>query len=74
MFHVSDGVFVDGVGGDVTLIITDDGREPTDENILVTRVFTKEAWASIIASVSSEGEDNGRFYKALEFHTGVKSE
>lgn len=30
--------------------------------------LTAEAWASIVASVSKGGEENGRFYDALAFH------
>lgn len=27
-------------------------------------------WASIVASVSAKGEENGRYYDALKFHEG----
>lgn len=29
-------------------------------------------WASIVASVSIAGEDDGGFYRALEFHNDIK--
>ncbi|MEQ1891067.1 MAG: hypothetical protein ABL998_00875 [Planctomycetota bacterium] len=31
-------------------------------------IVTAETWASIVASVSKGGEENGRFYDALAFH------
>lgn len=34
----------------------------------VAHVVTAETWASIVASVSKGGEENGRFYDALAFH------
>lgn len=32
--------------------------------------LTAEEWASVVASVSHAGEEGGRFYDALAFHTG----
>jgi hypothetical protein len=41
---------------------------------LVDITFDANTWASIISSVSAEGEHDGRFYKALEFHNKLDTE
>ena len=40
------------------------------ETTILDVTIPAEHWASIVASVSSGGEENGRWYNALDFHKG----
>lgn len=44
-----------------------DGEFRSVQVILDVQISSNE-WASIVSSVSRDGEANGRYYKALEFH------
>lgn len=43
-----------------------------DHGQRVVHVIDKNAWASIVASVSAGGEEDGRFYQAQAFHDRVE--
>lgn len=66
-FHAKDGWYFERQpDGSVQIWQTDgDGR---DHEVIVTA----ETWASIVASVSLGGEENGRFYEALAFHNNSR--
>jgi len=53
-YHPTEWPDAEGEFNDVKVVL--DVRIPANE------------WASIIASVSAQGEENGRYYKALEWH------
>lgn len=46
-----------------------DGEFRSVQVLLDIRI-TPEEWASIVSSVSREGEGNGRYYEALKWHQG----
>ncbi len=39
-----------------------------DVTIPILLEIDKDSWASIVASVSKRGEEDGRYFKALDFH------
>lgn len=61
MFHVREGFCFDKLGnGDVGLY--------KDGNLLLT--IDKDSWCSVVASMSSRGDNRENFEKAKEFHFG----
>jgi len=69
MFHSKDGwFFVRLAYGKVAI---EKHVNPSERSAVEARiVLTPEDWASIVASVSSGGEINDRYQKALDFHNG----
>jgi len=69
MFHAKDGWFFTRLSGGVVAV-----EKRTDANetspIVSYATFTPEEWASIVAAVSAGGENNRRWYQALDFHHG----
>jgi hypothetical protein len=64
-FHWKDRVFFERTeDGSVKVTLGGDWDVPGYDLFTIDR----NAWASIVASVSDKGEDNGRFYEALKFH------
>lgn len=76
MFHSSEGLFFQRANADgtVRMIITTDGREPGQNNILVDRMIPGGHWGSIISTVSKQGEENSRWYLAMDWHNGPEDE
>jgi hypothetical protein len=70
-FHYKDGLYVRR-NKDHSVTIKQMKRNHVDETEALFEVTIDEnGWASIIASVSKDGEGDGRFYKALEWHNGT---
>ena len=68
-FHTHDGWFWErGVSGCVRITKREGDRE--DGAILAEHVMHAPVWASVVASVSALGGENGRYYEALAFHEG----
>ena len=42
-----------------------------ETEVVFETTIDENSWASVIASVSASGEDNLRFYKALEWHNDI---
>ena len=69
MFHYKDGLFFERQDdGSVNIIKTSDQKEPTADNVVFRTSVDSNGWASVVASVSKGGEENGRYYEALAFH------
>ena len=66
-FHAHDGWYFKRIDGWVHMIHEENG-EMTEFVI-----FSPETWGSIVASVSSRGEDGVSFAKAMNLHMGVRS-
>ncbi len=66
-FHLTDGLFFQRcVGGSVRMVKRENGRDGAP--VLFEITVDASAWASIIASMSFYGEENGGFYRAMKFH------
>lgn len=61
--------------GDVEIVVGNLRDQKSPEGA-VERVHTvgKDAWASVVSSVSAGGEEGGRFYEAQSFHAGADFE
>ena len=67
MFHAHYGWFFERLDdGSVHIVKHESGN--TETRIIAEAVFNANTWASIIASVSAGGEDDGRFFTAAGFH------
>ena len=64
-FHYRDGFYFERTA-DASVRITQGGDFATDGTEILT--IDRDSWASIVASVSAGGEQDGRFYDALRFH------
>lgn len=67
MFHAKAGWFFERrLGGSVVIV----RRRTANENsqIVAEIILSPNEWASVVASVSSGGEFNGRWKQALDFH------
>ena len=79
MFHVRDGLFFGRrADGSVRIIKMKPGYStdfPVVYQVYPAHMYEfditvdENSWASVVASVSSKGESNGRFYEALDFHS-----
>lgn len=70
-FHYRDGLFFRR-NEDRSVTITKMKTAHSEEKeISLETTIDENSWASIIASVSEQGESNGRFYKALEWHNDL---
>lgn len=43
---------------------------PDDPEVVEQIEMDDSGWASVVSSVSAKGEEDGRFYTALNFHRG----
>ena len=72
MFHLKDGLFFVRLNdtGEVRIIKTRDGKMPDpDTNPPEWAVTLAEnEWASVVCSVSADGEDHARWMHARRFH------
>lgn len=67
-FHYKDGLWFKR-NQDCSVTITQMKTAQADETeILFKTTIDDNGWASIISSVSKQGEADGRFYRALEWH------
>ena len=70
MFHVRDGLFFERQpGGAVRILKRTDARD--DAAVVLDIVVDKDAWASVIATMSTHGEENYGYFRALHFHEGT---
>lgn len=72
MFHTQNGLFYQRAtsSGSVRIVKTNDGREPSAHNVVFDETLPGGVWGSVIASVSKLGEENGRWYQAMDWHNG----
>lgn len=79
MFHSRNGLFFQATGqGNVAIIATNDGKEPftrshansdkVDTNIVCNVTLPENEWASVVCSVSKDGETASRWNQARRFH------
>lgn len=79
MFHSRNGLFFHATGqGNVRIIKTNDGKEPVsclaanpdrvETNIVCDVTLPENEWASVVSSVSKEGETASRWNQARRFH------
>lgn len=73
MFHSRDGLFfARDHTGCVRIIKTSDNKNPREDtegtNILFMLVLGENEWASVVCSVSKDGEDYARWMRARRFH------
>lgn len=67
MFHAREGLFFERlVDGMVRVVKTSDAKLISDGNVVCDVVLTKEAFASVIASMSMSGETSESWQKALD--------
>ena len=67
-FHVKDGLyFTRGENGAVTVTVTESAH--VNSAVLRSFTFDVDAFASVVASMSARGEENGGFYEAQAFLT-----
>jgi hypothetical protein len=71
MFHSENGLFFQRATSDgaVRIIKTNDGRSPGPNNVIFDQTMAVGSWCSAVASVSQLGEENYRWYTAMDFHT-----
>lgn len=70
MFHQRDGLYFERQqDGAVRIIKTSDGLEPATANVLLDQTIAVSEFASVVASMSRDGEADGGYYRALEFLT-----
>lgn len=79
MFHSRNGLFFHATGqGNVRIIKTSDGKEPVsclaadpdrvETNIVCDVTLPENEWASVVCSVSKDGETASRWDQARRFH------
>ena len=69
MFYLGNGWSFDRNASDGSVsIFKADENAASDAPQAPVVTIGRESWASVVASVSAEGEENGRFYEALKFH------
>lgn len=69
MFHLQNGLWFERLtDGSVRIIKTYDGRDPRPDNIVLDETTDEAGWASVVCSVSKDGEDNARWMHARRFH------
>lgn len=73
MFHSENGLFLSRANkaGAVRIIKTNDGKSPGIDNVVLDQILPPGIWCSIISTVSDLGEEGGRWYKAMDWHTVV---
>jgi len=70
-FHYKDGLYFERNDDHSVTITKMKYNNITETEVLFQVTIDENGWASIIASVSKDGEENLRFYKALEWHNGI---
>lgn len=78
MFHQANNLFFGRTkDGDVRILKLNEPPQEWPkmgysfpENTILDVTIPADHWASIVASVSSGGEENGRWYNAIDFHKG----
>lgn len=69
MFHSHSGLFFNRLdGGSVQIIKTYDGRDVRSDNVVIDITLDATSWASVIASMSAEGETLEKYTEARAFH------
>lgn len=69
MFHSSDGLYFEKLPDGGVRILKRSGSQE-DSPVIFDHVLDANQWASVIASMSLHGEEDGGFYYALQFHRG----
>lgn len=71
MFHAKNGLYFERTpDGGVRILKTRNGHP--DSDVVLDMILDADAWCSIIASVSRDGEELGGFYRAREFDLGER--
>lgn len=79
MFHSKDGLYFHATGqGKVRIVKTSDGKEPfsrsvsgsdkVETNIVCDVTLAENEWASVMATVSKDGESHDKWMAARVFH------
>lgn len=73
MFHVQDGLYFGRLpNGDVRIVKTGDNIDPGfHAQKILDVIIPGNIWASVIASMSAGGEENERWYPAVDFHNST---
>lgn len=66
MFHQDGWFFNRNEDGSVSIFKNPNSAPDSTSVPMIT--ITPHVWASIVSSVSANGEHDGRYYEALEFH------
>ncbi|MCI0553693.1 MAG: hypothetical protein L0287_22325 [Anaerolineae bacterium] len=70
MFHLKEGWFFERLPNGSVMVTK--RKDAGLESPIITRIVVlPEEWASVVAAVSAAGEFNGRWQKALDFHSGL---
>ncbi len=71
MFHLTNGLYFERLDdGSVRIVKTDGPAGPDDDGSVIEFDITTDAsgWASVVATVSAHGEEDGGWQRALDFH------
>lgn len=69
MFHAKNGLFFKrNWDNSVTVIKTNDGKQPSETNVVCNGTLKENEWASAVCSVSAEGETAERWNQSRQFH------
>lgn len=72
MFHAADGVFFERTkSGGVQIVVTKKEDKADIDRIVL---LSDSAWASVVSSVSNQGESYETHQEALHFHNLKKGE
>jgi hypothetical protein len=69
MFHESNGLFfVREPNGDVTIIKTVDGKEPSPHNVAFRQTVAEGPWVSVVLTMTAHSERPGDWHAFLKHH------
>lgn len=69
MFHSKNGLFFERLqDGSVHIIRTYDARDVRPDNVVLDIILPENEWASVVCSVSADGENSARWMLARRFH------
>lgn len=69
MFHVNEGLYFGKTPDGGVRILKRSGND-SESPVIFDHELNANEWASVIATMSHYGEENGGFYRALQFHRG----
>lgn len=73
MFHAKAGWFFERYpNGSVAIVRRETANEKS--KIVAEIILSPNEWASVVASVSVNGEADRRWYTALDFHMGAEND
>lgn len=69
MLYLNEGLYFENLPDGKVRILKRSGSQD-DSPVIFDHVLDANQWASVIATMSNYGEENGGFYRALNFHRG----